>query len=438
MGGWDALLICMAAFMLVSMARLHSVLPFVSALRPALLVGILALVIFLFSESRERALKHLGHPITLLVGFFVLWAAIGAPFGLYPGKAVRFLTNDFSRVLLFFVLVAACVRNLMDVRRLLMTLAIGGMVFSLFAALPAGFKGVEGGGYDPNDSAMFIASSFPLIMYFMIRERRLVLKIVFALALVVCTIAIVRTGSRGGFLAFVAVVGYCIFLFQGVKPVFRVLTVAGVIGVMTLAAGQEYWSAMETINDPDDYNHTSPTGRKAIWERARGYMAENPVFGVGITNFSVAEGRHPMIAESIERGRGFKYSAAHSMWYQVGTETGFPGLAAFAGLFLTSVFYLRRVVKRTRRAPEGSLIRESGGLASALIGSFVAVLVAGTFLSNAYWAMVWGLFALALAMLKALRFEGYDMSRPAARPGPQPAVRRGRAPRGTRAFAPAR
>jgi putative inorganic carbon (hco3(-)) transporter len=285
------------------------------------------------------------------------------------------------------------------------------MVFSVFAALPAGFRNVGGGGYDPNDSAMFIASAFPLIMYFMIQERRFVMKVLFALAMVVCVVAIIRTGSRGGFLGFAAVIGYIVFFFRGVKPLFRFATVLGVVGVMAVSAGSEYWETMETINDADDYNQTSLTGRKAIWERARGYVRENPVFGVGVQNFSFAESRHPVIAESIERGRGFKYSAAHSMWYQVATETGLPGFAGFAGLFLMSIFYLRRISAWARALPENRTLQESAGLASALIGSLVAAMVAGSFLSNAYWAMVWGLFALVIGLMKVLRFEGIDVTR---------------------------
>jgi hypothetical protein len=43
-----------------------------------------------------------------------------------------------------------------------------------------------------------------------------------------------------------------------------------------------------------------------------------------------------------------------------------------------------------------------------LIGSLIGLAVAGTFLSNAYHAMVWGMFALVLGLLKVARLQGVD------------------------------
>ncbi len=423
---WDALLVCVAAFMLIAMARVHAVVPGIAAIRPAILIGVLCLALYFGSKVRERAIHHLKHPLAWLALGFFFWAALGAPFGLYPGNSVRFIFGNMLRVAILFMLVAAVVRNLHDVRRLLMTLAIGGMVFALFATGGA-FRAVGGGGYDPNDSAMFIASTIPIGVYFALRERRYLYKALFVIGLMLCVVAIVRTGSRGGFLAFAAVTAYILVFFKGVKPVHRLISVVAVVGIMGVAANTQYWDTIRTIQDPNDYNLTSPTGRKAIWERARGYMVQHPVFGVGVMNFSVAEGQHPMIAASIARGRGFKYSAAHSMWYQVGAETGFPGLALFVGVFGLSIFYLRRLIRIAKASPHSSQLQDTAGYASAIIGSILALMVSGTFLSNAYWAMVWGPVALALGLLKVMRFQGIDVVGGKART--RPVTTTGHAPR---------
>jgi putative inorganic carbon (hco3(-)) transporter len=260
-----------------------------------------------------------------------------------------------------------------------------------------------------------IVLTMPLIAYFLVRERRLALKLLFGVGLVVCTIAVIRTDSRGGFLALAAVIGYMIFFFRGLKPAVRLGIVGAVALVMTFAASAGYWDRMNTINDPDDYNYTSPTGRKAVWSRAREYMVQNPVLGVGINNFAAAEGRHPMIVATIQSGRGFKWSSPHSIWYQAGAELGFPGLLAFAGIFGAGAVYLRRLSRLARDAPDSPLLQDAGGMASALLGSLIAVAVAGTFLSNAYSPMTWGVFGLILALLKVMRLHGVDV---AARGGP--------------------
>jgi O-antigen ligase len=408
---WDGFLICMAAYMLVAVARIHALIPGAAAIRPALILAGLSLVIFMAQGSRVRSLEHLKHPLGLLMLFVVIWACIGVPFALVKTGSLRFLLDNFFRTGVLVVLLVACVRSIHDVRRLLMTLAVGGMIFSWFAVLPAVARsGVGGGGYDPNDSAMMIVLTMPLTAYFLIREKRLAFKLLFGFGLVVCTIAVIRTDSRGGFLAMAAVIGYMTFLFRGVKPAIRMSVVGAVALVMIFGASAGYWDRMNTINDPDDYNYTSPTGRKAVWARAREYMVQNPVLGVGINNFPSAEGRHPMIVASIERGRGFKYSAAHSMWYQVGAELGFPGLAGFMGIFGLAGLYLRRLSRLARDAPSSPLLQDAGGMGSALLGSLLAVAVAGTFLSNAYSPMTWGVFGLILALLKVMRLHGVDVA----------------------------
>jgi len=351
-------------------------------------------------------LVHLKHPLAAAMLFVVLWASVGSLMAIYITNSVQTLLGSFFRTIVLVLLLAACVRNSDDVRRLLMTLAVGGIVFSFFVAVPAVERsGVGAGGYDPNDSAMFIVLTIPLILYFLIAERRASFKVLFAVGLVVCTLAMIRSDSRGGFLALVAVVGYALVFMRGVKPSWRVSTVAIAVAVMGFAGSDGYWDRMHSINDPDDYNHTSPTGRKAIWERAQGYVAENPWFGVGISNFSVAEGRHPMIVASIERGRGFKYSDAHSIWYKSAAELGIPGFVAYVMMFLIAFWHLRRMVMRARASPKDRLIQQNAGMASALIGSLIAIAVAGSFLSNAYSPMVWAVFGLILGLFKVSRWD---------------------------------
>jgi O-antigen ligase len=403
---WDALLLCMAALLLVSVARIHTLLPGLSALRPGLMLAGLATVLYLTSGRGRRSLKHLKHPLAASMSFLVVWAGIGAMTALYITSSIDTLLGSFLSTLVLTLLLAACVRSSDDVRRLLMTLAVGGIVFSLMVALPAVSRsGVRAGGYDPNYSAMFIVLTIPLILYFLIAERRATLKVLFAAGLIVCTIGMIRSDSRGGFLALMAVVGYALVFMRGVKPSWRVGTVAMAVAVMGFAGSDSYWERMHSINDPEDYNHISPTGRKAIWERARGYIAENPMFGVGISNFSVAESRHPMIAASIERGRGFKYSDSHSIWYKTATELGIPGFIAFVMMFLIAFRHLRRMVMRARASPSDPLLQQHAGMASALIGSLIAIAVAGTFLSNAYSPMIWSVFGLVLGLLKVSHWE---------------------------------
>jgi O-antigen ligase len=410
---------CVAALILVSVARLHTLVPGLHVIRPGVLLLGVASLLYLSNPHPIRSLQRLRHPLGALILFFFIWAVIGVPFGIYITNSARFASDFLIKAFAALFLVSVCIRNIYDLRRLVMTLALGGMIFALFVGLPAGYRLVSTGGYDPNDSAMFIALTMPLTVYLLVRERRLTLKILLAVALVVCTIALVRTGSRGGFLALAVVAGYLVIFFRGVRPVFRLGAVATIAIVLQMSATTEYWERMDSIGDPTDYNYTEYSGRKAIWGRARDYMVQNPVFGVGVNNFAAAEGRHPDAVKQQEAGYGVKWSAAHSMWYQVGAEMGFPGLTAFAGVFLLSLLYLRRVTRLARDSPGSPLLQEAAGLSGALSGSLLAIAVAGTFLSQAYTAMVWVPFGLILGLLKILRAEGVEVAGRSAPPPPR-------------------
>ena len=62
----------------------------------------------------------------------------------------------------------------------------------------------------------------------------------------------------------------------------------------------------------------------------------SPLYGVGIDNFSVAEGRHPDAQAMLARGKGVKFSTAHSIWVQTGAELGIPGVLILLGVFAMS------------------------------------------------------------------------------------------------------
>ena len=91
-----------------------------------------------------------------------------------------------------------------------------------------------------------------------------------------------------------------------------------------------YMERMTTILAEDDYNMTSPTGRKQVWLRGLGYAAQYPVFGVGVANFNWAEGTISSLARNREPGQGIKFSTAHNSYVLVLAELGIVAGAVFA------------------------------------------------------------------------------------------------------------
>jgi O-antigen ligase len=404
---WDVLLLTAAAMILVSVARLHAFVPGLEAVRPALLLSLVAVPVLLLSQTGARRMDRLRGPLGYAMAFLVFWAALGSPFGVYPGLSIRFVLEGFSPTVLLAVVIAASVRDVRDLERLLKVFALGAIAFAVLANA-GGARLVGGGGYDPNDAAMFIVSALPLVMYFALKASTALGKAAYAAGMVACGAAIIASGSRGGFLALLAVVAFALFGFRGVRPILRIAVVAGLAAVIMVSGTSDFWDRMESITDPDDYNRHSYGGRVELWKRGVGYMAGNPLFGVGIAGFPAAEGRHPLIVQMTEQGEGAKWSVSHSVWVQVGAEVGVPGLFALVLIFWFAVGTLwstggfRRGGNRTRGDPAEAALAELG---RPLIGVLIGMAVAGTFLSNAYGGLVWTTFALVLAYDKLTRMQ---------------------------------
>lgn len=228
--------------------------------------------------------------------------------------------------------------------------------------------------------------------------------------MLVLVTALVETDSRGGFLAFAAVVIYTLFFLKGVKAQWRVLTAGAVIGILALSATGTYWDRMRsTFDSKDDYNRTSITGRIEIWKRGMGYMFGHPVFGVGVDNFTTAEGRSDIIVARQERGQGTKWSVAHSSWVQAGAEMGIPGLIAVVGLFVMSFLRLRQLARlASANAGLNREAQEAAGLGPALMGVIVGLSVAMSFITQAFGYAPYASLGLVAGLLKVARLHGLD------------------------------
>jgi putative inorganic carbon (hco3(-)) transporter len=400
---WDLLMLAAAGLLLVGQARIQVLLPF-SIPRPAVLLGIVAFGIWIFQRERIRsltALKSDGVAKATLV--FLLVTLIGVPFSLSIGGSARFLLDSLSRTFLVFLILAVAVRNLHDVRRLVATYAVGAAIFGVMAPVERAM-GRSVGGYDPNDAAMFLTSGIPPLVFFVIHGRRPWVRISAALAILPVLGGIAATQSRGGFIAVAAVIAFMIFALSGVRPAVRV----GIVILIVLAgiplSSSDYWERMRTITELDDgYGGDGRVGgRRNIWGRAVEHALANPLTGVGVNQFTRAEGQHPDIRARIEAGIGTKYTTAHSMWFQVLAELGFPGLLAFLALFALAFRNLRRLQKvrgPPLRPPEA---RELRTMAGVLMASLVAVMVAGSFLTHAYSTMIWAVLAIVVGFGKVM------------------------------------
>jgi len=381
---WNRLLSwSLSLVVLVFVGRVQEVLPGLSNLP----LGNIAVLLSLIGLIQLGYLRDAGRIVSTTQGrtmvSFVGIAAFTVPFALWPGGAfLSFVALLKTSVL--FVLIVIAVRRPKHLMQLT-------LVFAVAVAILASAYVVDwliGGGslteqdlvaFDRNDVALLAVMGIPFALAITVR-RRAWTWVGFALAGYL-SLAVVATDSRGGFLALLATGLVMIVHGRFLSPAKKTTLIA--VGVVALMIGgsSEYWDRIEAVftSPSSDYNFSSTDGRIEIWKRGVGYFLDDPITGVGIGNFPIAEGETFKDAD-----KGFKHwSAAHSAYILVAAELGIGGLVLYLAL-LWGIWRqgarTERIARRIRAGPS----RELAAIAEATRYSTVGFVIGAAFLSVTY------------------------------------------------------
>jgi O-antigen ligase len=225
---------------------------------------------------------------------------------------------------------------------------------------------------------------------------------------------IARSGSRGGFLGFVAAGLAALVLANGVSVGRRVAALAAICVALVLGAPPGYWLQMRTIvKHEQDYNYSAVDGRKALIQRGLGYVQQYPLFGLGIDNFARAECTiSPKIA-SLRINGPMRCTPPHNSYLQAGAELGVPGFLVWVSLVIGGIIaplrLRRRLPKSWRRGTESE--RFIYGATSFFAVAMVGFAVTSFFVSFAYMDPLYLMAALLTGLYVAARVQRQEGGR---------------------------
>jgi probable O-glycosylation ligase (exosortase A-associated) len=239
---------------------------------------------------------------------------------------------------------------------------------------------------DGNDFALSVNLCIPLCLFLMFDAKRKPAKILYSLVLVFLVACVVLTQSRGGTIA-LACVGLYYWLKSDRKVVLGFLAIIVVVGIGILAPAA-YFDRMNTIS-PDE---GSAQGRISAWKAGIRMALGNPLFGVGAGNFPFAYGAYRV---GDDGGPGVK--TAHSIYFLILGELGFPGLGVLLYFIFRNLTVNRKLIRdvKSRGAPDA---RSHSHLLAAVSASLIAYATAGAFLSQLYsphWYVLAGFLTAA-------------------------------------------
>jgi probable O-glycosylation ligase (exosortase A-associated) len=262
---------------------------------------------------------------------------------------------------------------------------------------------IKGGTFlgDGNDFSLSICILVPMGLELARAAQSRLKRFLWWIAVSVLIVALINTQSRGAMLGIAAVGGY-LWLASPRKA--RTLLIGlMVVGAILVYAPDVYFQRMGTIANYQDEG--SALGRIAAWKAALRMLSDNPLLGVGAGHFPIAFGTTYRPA-----GEGsMPWLTAHSMYFLVIGELGLPGIVSLLALVFGNV----RLSSRLRRelivlgtnSPSPHW-RDSADTLNLLNASMIGLMVAGAFLSVAYYPHVFILTALTVSFRRVVAAGG--------------------------------
>jgi hypothetical protein len=419
----------------ITISRVHQHYPVLEKFRPALLL-VVASIGYAYLNPRYLTRTNVLRlwPMRLVAALGVL-ACASAAFGISLGGSASFILSSYVKTLAYAFLIAVSIRHVRDLFTFVWAYVISCGILAYFSIFVFGIT--KGNTYvtrlnnlytyDSNDLGVVMMVGLPMTLLLLTVSRG-TKRWFLLLILIGISATMARSGSRGGFLGFVAVGAAALILADGVPAARRLIVVVAVFIALAVGAPPGYWEQMRTILSPkEDYNYTDVDGRKAVMVRGIGYMKQYPAFGLGIDNFARAECTiSPKIADLRLNGP-MRCTPPHNSHLQAAAELGVPGFLVWASLVLGGIFaplrLRRRLPKSWRRGSDSErfIHAATGFFAVSMVGFAVtSFFVSFAWMDPVYViaAFLTGLYvATRVQLQQSLGAQGAEFASPSPSPG---------------------
>ncbi len=352
------------------------------------LTAAVTLIAFLISSEQKKLPQNIVIPVLIV---FVLWVSLTTSTALNPDGAY----NEWNRFIKIQIMNFLALFLFQSRERI--NLLLGVIVGSIgFYAFKGGIFTIRTGGvyqvsgpaesFITGNTEIGFASTviLPLIFYFWTIAKKPWQKNALMLVIILSAIGIIGTQSRGAFLAFGVLCAY--FWLVSRRKVISLVILACVVPLLFVVMPDSYFERMETIQNYEE--DASAMGRVNAWHFAVNLANDRPLLGGGANAFT--RDLFSRYAPEPERVHD-----AHSIYFEILGEQGYPGLILFSAILFFSFRNCALVKKKTRDVLD---LKWAFDLSRMLQASFVAYAVGGAFLGLAYFDLLYHLVALTVLL----------------------------------------
>lgn len=368
-------------YLVLLYVRPQDFIPALGRLRVVMVLAIIIIIFYFIHKTFKReeinVVSTRQHVLmfALLLLVPISYVANGRLYGLWNA------TQEFLTLFLLFFIIVSIPGNFREFRTICWTLFACTSIIAADGILQH-FRGTDLVGQtpvvgrirwiglfaDPNELALLIDSFFPFVLVDVFdRSVRLLGRVSLALIGIVMVAAIYFTNSRGGFIAFLAVL-----LFFSYKRWGLLRGIA--VGAVFLVAGRLIAPSRMALMDP--YESSAGT-RIDMWTEGLSSLKSHPVFGTGYNTFMRIHGVAP-----------------HSATIQCLADLGLIGYFVWLTMLYSSIAGLMAFEKK---CPSSEYRKYARILQLSFMGFFGSAL----FLSQAYSPVLYILVGLAALVIKS-------------------------------------
>ena len=362
--------------------------------------------------------KRRGLPMTretlMLMGLWVVYT-FSTVLAWYPDEAwPQWL--KVSKILLFTFFTLFYFQDRHRLRLLFMVLALslgfygvkGGIwVFRTGALGTSAVLGPEGTFISGNtEIGLALVMTLPFLLILAREEPRRWLRRIMFTAFGFSIVAIMFTYSRGAILG-LPVVLMMLFL-RGRR---KFLGIAGIVilGYFVMLFPPKEW--FDRVQSTAEYEQDrSSRMRLESWQVAWRLALDHPLTGAGFWAMDHDEVFSLYLPEYL------RAQSAHSIWFQIMADHGFPGLILFVSVIVSCYATMFGLKFKARGRPETTwLVNYCQMIEASLMG----YLVSGSFLSQSYWDLFYHLISFVI-LLKAVAVQEGVLTAHVRQAVPQP------------------
>lgn len=362
--------------------------------------------------------------LTVLIVLLMIWISLTSWFGSASPELMNFYWSNSEKMLFMTLVAYAMLTNRKRINQLVAVCAVSVAYYGFKGGVWAVMHGGQDRVWGPDGSMIgdnnllgaAVVTILPLLVYVRQCYFSSKLKVMMLVVIGFTALGAIFTYSRGTFLALIVMTGSA-WLLARQKVALTIVALGIAVGVWEYAPPQ-WFARMGTIETYD--KDASAEERLYLWQLSWALALKHPLLGGGAgwsynvsfvnqefagTTFHWPFGGRSEINDDFAGGvlpPLIRPRAAHSIWFQVLSDQGFPGLLLFIGVLVIGTIDAQWLIRSSRGRQNFASI---GHLGRALQSSLVAYIIAGTFASLAMYDLPYVIVALAAASRRLVAME---------------------------------